>query len=235
MRVYLYTRYFLKTNEPIVQSREYNYCEGDEETIVDNCVKLILFKKDKLFDENIISKIDENEAVNMVNKFGSNMYRLFEIDLDSIDKTKFDIKEDEFKIELSCKQPINKLEFVLMYDSCYTIETFSNLNWINLGPIIKNTKQKIYFPNYDNNGYNDFNTVFNMILNGSEPQLVLRALNLKDKIESNNLNQSDAKEIYDLFYDFSFSDWFDINSEGYPYYECMKYLRDTYNVDPNYK
>lgn len=77
------------------------------------------------------------------------------------------------------------------------------------------------------------------ITQGLDPLLIIRLLSLVN--DFNNIAEPYDKKTYDciekmyiLFYDFTYTDYYDINSEGFYYYRIMEYYRNNFNNGNDY-
>lgn len=96
-----------------------------------------------------------------------------------------------------------------------------------------NTNIKLIRENLSSVIDNEMIVTFTGYMCGS-PSTVFRMENIYYKILNNGLNNN-AKELYDIIHDYTYSDWYDINCEGYLYYNIMAYLRNNFESMKNIK
>lgn len=111
-------------------------------------------------------------------------------------------------------------------------KNFSELNWNLEGHFCINKEHFLSKFQFDTEK-KDIERLIKIILLGDYPERILRLNNILDDFNKNL--QNCAKELYDILYEFTYGDWYDFNSEGTCYYNAMKFLRDKFNVNPEYK
>lgn len=190
-------------------------------------IKLRVFTENQLFGSDVLEKYDENIPLRNYRKIGR-VFSIYSIDTTELPEN-FTVETYNFYHMLQVTNNENNWEKCYEYKSYNT--DYKNLNWKldkHICVNIKNFNAGLNLPN-DPNEY--IKKLIDIICGGDHPDRLVR-LNYLSK-EWNDSTES-AKELYDILFDFTYGDHYDINSEGYYYYRAMAYLRNTYNVDPEY-
>lgn len=198
------------------------------DTELNKHIKLRLFTENQLFGSNVLEKYDENLPLKKHRKIGR-VFSIYSIDTAKVPEI-FTIVTHKFYHMLQVSNNENSWE--KCYDDKYYNIDYKNLDWKfekNICVNIKKFNAELNLPN-DPNGY--IKIITNIICEGDHPDRLVRLNSLpKESI----VDFESAKELYDILFDFTYGEWYDMNSEGYYYYKAMEFLRDTYNVDPEYK
>lgn len=190
-------------------------------------INLRLFTEYQLFGFNISEKYDENISL-QDNKKKGRVLSIYSIDTSELPNI-FILVEHKFYYMLQVQNNENSWE-KYNEDNSYNIN-YKNLNWKLNGHICVNLENLNLGLNLPDNSEGDIKNLFKIILHGDHPDRLIR-LNYLSKIWDNDIES--AKELYEILYDFTCGDYYDFCADSSYYYRAMKFLRDTYDVDPNY-
>lgn len=198
--------------------------EKDKDT---NCNSINLFNN-ILFDDDVLEEYDEKVNENIIS---NRIFYLFSIEVDNLD-SKLLLENNDYYYTLKL---LNKNINIVDYKKNYFYASdFQKLNW-KMEKIIclnKNNFTSKFIINNQNDTENNIEELINIIIQGDSAERVVRLNNIIKDFNA-NMNKC-AKELYEILYDFSCGDYYDINSEGVAYYNVMAFLRNKYNVDPQY-
>lgn len=131
---------------------------------------------------------------------------------------------------------------ITSYNDNYTYDrNLNDLPFINEKRIIYSYEK--LFSKFIFNEHNDVNncakTMIKTITQSANPLLIIRLLNIVDDfnniVEPYDIKTYDCiKKLYIIFYDYTYTDYYDMNSEGHSYYTIMEYYRNTFNNGNDY-
>lgn len=156
------------------------------------------------------------------------VFSIYSIDTENLPEN-FSVEKYSFYYKLSVK---NLETDWFNHDDTYSYNiNYHKLNWQLVEHICVDTLAFKNSLNLIDNLEGDIKLLINIICGGDAPDRLMR-LNILQKAWSNDTES--AKELYEILFDFTYGDYYDMNAEGYYYYRAMAFLRDTYNVDPEY-
>jgi len=198
----------------------------EKDTIHEEYNSINLF--DKLFDENILEVFDEKTDYRRLRNI--RIFYLYSIETDNL-TLDFSLVNYKYILKL-----LHENIILIEYKENYLYSSdFQKLDWKleNVLCVNKNKfESKFIFNNENDTENHDIKKIIKVIICGDSAERLLRLNNILN--DFNNDMKKCAKELYEILYEFSFSDYYDINFEGTNYYSAMAFLREKYNTDPLY-
>jgi hypothetical protein len=201
----------------------------EKDTIYEKYNSINLF--DKLFDENILEDFDEKKSLNDYHKLGIRLFYAYSIETDNLDLD-FSLVNYNYKYTLKL---LHENIILIEYKENYLYSSdFQKLDWKleNILCVNKNKFESKFIFNNDNDTKNNIKKLIEVIICGDSAERLLRLNNILN--DFNNDMKKCSKELYEILYEFSFGNYYDINSNGTNYYNAMAFLREKYNTDPLY-
>jgi hypothetical protein len=210
------------------------YTSDVKDTEFNETISLNLFYQFDTFDENVLEEYNEKKSLNDYFRFDIRVFSMYSIETENLAKKFTLTKENEYKYKLTMlNENVNWVEHIENHSYA---SDFQNLDW-KLEKVMcvnKNKfKSKFKFNETNDNEIHDIEKLIDIIVSGDSPERLLRLNNIVNDFNCDT--QKCAKELYEILYDFTYGDYFDINAEGSYYYAAMAFLRKRFNTDPNYK
>lgn len=200
-------------------------------------IKLNVFTEENLFDQNVTSEYEE--CIDYRKIRNTRVISMYSIETSELPQS-ISVDSKEFYYTLSVQN--TKESWKKVFEGKINCHNYYNLdyhilNWKFEKNVVLNTKKFFDQLCLPNDSSNDIKKLTNIIVGGDHPDRLVRLNCINNKFSDENLNLTlnSAKELYDILYDFTFGDYYDINSDGTCYYRAMEFLRNNYNTDPNHK
>lgn len=180
---------------------------------------------DSYFNNNVIENYNNEKSLNQHFNLGLRVFNLYSIETENLHKN-ISLINDQIGLH---KLHLDNPTFIDYKENYQYVLEFQNLDWIFEKILCLNKinflSTFIFTPDNDTKN-KDIEMLLDIIIKGDSVDRLLRLNKIVN--DFNNKPEKCAKELYEILYDFSLGDYFDINSEIHSYYNAMEFLKNLF-------